>query len=372
MFTKKLVSIVIVLILFTSCGSKPIKIGFSANLTGTGSEFGTNAMYGAYIAVDSINEKGGIHGKQVKLIVKNDGNDINTALEVDKQLIDEGVVGIIGHLLSNTGQLSIPYINEKKMIMISPTISSDTYSNQDDYFLSLIPPNSNQAKKISTVLKEHNKLNIGLLYQKGNIIYSKSLADSIISDYQDSKHNVVFNEPFLLSDSLDFQYKLDLIVNSPIDALIIVGSGYDVANFTQALSSDDFSLPIYSSVWAMTNDLLSIGGSTANGIYLVSYFDEHSTSEDYLSFHKSYVDKYGSEPTFSSILAYEATHVLIQALVVSNSTNSTILRDTILAETPHNGLQGLINFDENGDVLRDISLFQIVDEHYIKVVPNEK
>ncbi|MGM0427217.1 MAG: ABC transporter substrate-binding protein, partial [Thermodesulfobacteriota bacterium] len=79
---------------------EPIKLGFSGCLTGRLSDLGTSGRNGAILAVEQVNEAGGINGRPVELIVRDDRQNKAEALRVDQELMAEGVVAIIGHMTS--------------------------------------------------------------------------------------------------------------------------------------------------------------------------------------------------------------------------------------------------------------------------------
>ena len=96
---KKIILVLItltLLTLITACKKETtIKIGFANDLTSVASELGVSSMYGALLAIDDINSSGGINGRKVELIIKDDAGDPLTAVEVDNELIDEGVVELL-------------------------------------------------------------------------------------------------------------------------------------------------------------------------------------------------------------------------------------------------------------------------------------
>ena len=75
---------------------KPVKIGFAGGLTGRLADLGTGGRDGALLATEDLNAAGGIKGARVELLVRDDKSDVQTALEVDRELLDAGVVAIVG------------------------------------------------------------------------------------------------------------------------------------------------------------------------------------------------------------------------------------------------------------------------------------
>ncbi|MFO7717430.1 MAG: ABC transporter substrate-binding protein, partial [Desulfohalobium sp.] len=84
-----------------ACGQDPIRIGFAVPLTGVYSDLGVHGRNGATLAVEEINDRGGIHGRSLRLLPRDDGNSAAQAKAVDRELIDQGVVAIIGHMTSS-------------------------------------------------------------------------------------------------------------------------------------------------------------------------------------------------------------------------------------------------------------------------------
>ena len=89
------------LLLLGGCArNEPFIVGFSGCLTGKFSDLGTSARDGVILAVERFNETGGLQGKRIELIIRDDRNDPVTALAADKELVENGARVIIGHMTS--------------------------------------------------------------------------------------------------------------------------------------------------------------------------------------------------------------------------------------------------------------------------------
>ncbi|MFP3912631.1 MAG: ABC transporter substrate-binding protein [Desulfobacteraceae bacterium] len=69
---------------------EPIRLGFSGCLTGRLSDLGTSGRNGVILAVEQVNAAGGINGRPVELIVRDDRQDTAEALRVDRELMAGG------------------------------------------------------------------------------------------------------------------------------------------------------------------------------------------------------------------------------------------------------------------------------------------
>src|ERR1700753_3006269 len=76
-------------------GETPIQIGFVAPLTGILSALAQSEVEGAKYAVDDVNKKGGILGRQVQLLVEDSANDVGTGVQKTRKLIERGPVAAV-------------------------------------------------------------------------------------------------------------------------------------------------------------------------------------------------------------------------------------------------------------------------------------
>src|SRR5258708_39506928 len=97
-------------------GEEPVKIGFVDPLTGVYAAYAQNEVAGAKLAVDQINAKGGILGRQIQLLVEDSANDVGTGVQKASKLIDrDGGSFLIGDVNSAVA-LAIPQeTNDKKV-----------------------------------------------------------------------------------------------------------------------------------------------------------------------------------------------------------------------------------------------------------------
>ena len=102
---------------FRGVTDKEIKFGISAPFTGSAKELGNQMKLGIETAFNLINEAGGIHGRQLKLVAADDGYEPTRTAETMKQLYEkEQVFGIIGNVGTPTAIVGLPYALERRML----------------------------------------------------------------------------------------------------------------------------------------------------------------------------------------------------------------------------------------------------------------
>ena len=131
-----------------SCGkSEPIKVGFVGGLSGRVADLGIGGRNGATIAVEERNAAGGVKGRLVELVVRNDEQDPKVALQAVEELIALPVQAIVGHTTSAMSVTTVGLVTERKMVMVSPTSTADELSQRDDYFFRVVAATRENAAR---------------------------------------------------------------------------------------------------------------------------------------------------------------------------------------------------------------------------------
>ncbi|MEO1816773.1 MAG: ABC transporter substrate-binding protein [Acetobacterium sp.] len=364
----KLVLMIGIILTLTSCGQQePVTIGFVASLTGSTSELGVNGRNGLMMAIEEINATGGINGRSVEVVVKDDKNDPQTGLAVDQELYEDGISFIIGHMTSNMAALSIPFVNSKDMLMISPTMSATTLFNQDDHLIGVVSPNSDQAVIIKeSMVKNGGGKKVAVIYESQNLAYTGTVKDCLAKEIEPLGGQFIYEEAFLSGANPNYLDISQRVLNSKPDSIVILASSFDAAMFCQQFYKQNNQTPVYLAAWSMNNDLLLQGGQSVEDVEITSLIDSDSQIPAYTSFREKYLRKYGSEPTFAAVYTYEAAMVLFNAMAESNSDDPETIKKTIIKKGTYQGLQSEININEYGDASRTIYQYVVKDGQFKK------
>lgn len=352
----------------TACiQQKPVTIGFVASLTGSTSELGVNGRNGLMMAVEEINDAGGINGRKVEVVVKDDQNDPETGLAVDQELYEDGVSFIIGHMTSNMAALSIPFVNSKDMLMINPTMSATTLFNQDDHLIGVVSPNSDQAAVIkASMVKNGGEKKVAVIYESQNLAYTGTVKDGIAREIVPLGGQIIYEEAFLSGSNPNYLDITQRVSNTNPDSIVILASSFDAAMFCQQFYKLKNQTPVYLAAWSMNNDLLLQGGGAVEGVTITSLIDLDSRIPTYTAFREKYLSKYGAEPTFAAVYTYEAAMILFDAMAEANSNDPETIKNTIIKKSTYQGLQSDIIIDGYGDASRTIYEYVVKDGQFKK------
>ena len=111
--------------------SDVIKIGVAGPMTGDQSKMGMDFKNGVSLAVEEWNSKGGLLGKKINLVIGDDQHDPKQAVSVANKMVNEGVVGVIGHFNSSCSIPASDVYDRAGLPMISPGSTTRSLRKRD-------------------------------------------------------------------------------------------------------------------------------------------------------------------------------------------------------------------------------------------------
>lgn len=351
--------------LLSSCAEKTIRIGVPLVLTGPSSRIGVTARNGLELAADFINSSKRIRGYRLELVIVDDQDSPEAALAVSQSLYDAGIRFLVGHMSSRSGSLVIPWANRNEVLLISPTISSEEWSRQDDWFFRAIGSNALQGQALAEHALRAGLRQVSAVYEFSNRSYTKNVLDSFVGHFESGGGKVRVTEPFTQGSGFDVTSLVSGLLADEPDALVCIASAIDVARICQELHLRNRDVPVYSGMWATTDDLYRNGGKAVENVVAVGTLASDSVSEAFLAFKKNYQAAYGEAPSFASMHAYESLVMLASALdqVVRSGKRPqpAAVKGALLSIAAFPGLYGELTIDQFGDCSRPYLTLMVKD-----------
>lgn len=346
------------------CSESPYRIGFVGGLTGRSSDLGVQGRNGVILAVEEINREGGINGKPLQLLTRDDKQDPQTALKVNRELIDEGVIVIIGHMNSTISEAAAPLVNERRVLMISPATSANKLTGIDDFFLRVVNPSSYTTKlEASHAFEKMGLRRIAALHDLSNRTYSEEFILHFQTEFQRLGGEMASNDSFTAGREVSYPKLVHEVLRTEPDGLLIIAGALDTAMICQHVRKSGAKIPILISGWAQTPDLIHNGGPAVEGVIGTMYQDPDSTSKPYVAFRERFQSRFGVDgPTFAAVFGYEIVMVLKDALTRNPDPHQ--LKETILKQKNFQGLQGGFEIDSHGDAKRDAYVATVSDKRF--------
>ena len=378
---KKLIVIIftLMLTLFFACAKTSdklksgatIKLGFIAPMSGDAASYGKITSQAAIIAVDEINEQGGINGFQVQLIIEDSTGNAATGVEVAEKLIKtDKVLGIVGGVFSSVSLAVAPMAERAKVVMISPASTHKDLPDKGKFIFRDIINDAVQAivfaKYLATV---ENVKTASILYINND--YSKGLAMDFWGEFEKEGGNIVASEG-VAEGTKDFKSQLRKLAEKNPEALYLPNYVPDVALILKQAKEIGFKAKIYSADSFGNTQIFDLAGDLANGV-VFTQSAEQPESQIKKRFVAKYEEKWGEAPEMFSLTAYDAAGIILNAIKLKSS-KSVIggdlnidrdqLRDFIAATQDYDGASGKIAFTENGDLVGNIGIFIAEDNKF--------
>ncbi|HAA04204.1 MAG TPA: ABC transporter substrate-binding protein [Syntrophobacteraceae bacterium] len=345
---------------------EPVRIGFVGGTSGRTADLGVSGRDAVQLAVEQCNEAGGVTGRRVQLIVKDDEQQPDVARQVVQELVDEGVAVIIGPMTSGMGVAVSPIADQAKILLMSPTVTTEELSGKDDYFFRVSSTTREFARRTALYqLKTNRMRRVAAVYDLGNRAFSENWLKNFTEAFA-AGGQVVLTLGFEVGNETTFKKVAGELFSVEADGILIIANSMDSALLCQHIRRLDAKIPIVLSDWGGTERLLELGGKAVEGVNVVQTFDRNSTAPLYQAFRQTYLERFHREPGFPGVYAYDATNVVLESLKHRKSGQS--IKETVLAIRNFEGLQSTFSFDDYGDVKRPhISISVVRDGRFLVV-----
>ncbi|HFU4203402.1 TPA: ABC transporter substrate-binding protein [Streptococcus suis] len=330
-----------------------IKIGYNLELSGEVSSYGQTEKNGAELAVKEINAAGGVDGKKIEVISKDNKSETAEAATVATSLVSEGANVIIGPATSGASAASIANVTSAGVPMITPSGTQTNLVVNDkgevqEYFFRTTFTDGYQGE----IMAEYATTNLSakkvVLYYDNSSDYGKGIAESFKKAYTGE----IVSEITFASGDKDFQAALTKLKDLDFDAIIMPGYYNETGTIVKQarglgidapiLGSDGFDSPKFAE--------LATASATNNTYYLSAFVT--SASDKAQKFYDAYVAEYGEEPSMFSALAYDSVYMAAEA--AKGAKNSVELKDNLAALKDFDGVTGTMSIDKEHNVVKSV------------------
>lgn len=365
---KAILSLACLAILSSGCNTlAPVRIGFTAELSGKQSELAINLRDGVQLAVDDINTTGGIKGRQIELIIEDDQGTPEGAKTAESKLIDAGVVAIVGHLTSGQTAAGYQVAKERDTVLISATAATATLTGIEDLFFCTTPSTLYLGDEFARyIFLERGITSMAIILDADNYAYSSSLADAFEVSYAELGGQISTRISYSGKTITDFiPYVYGLRLSNP-HAVLIIASPPDAGIITQQIRLQKWNIPLFSAPWARGEELLRNGGSAVEGLELIIAYDSDSPNAKLDAFTARFIERYIQEPAFTAVYGYEVIQVLAAALEKTNG-QAAGLADALSRLSGVETLTATVALNEYGDTTRPLFIQKVQDGKFITV-----
>lgn len=346
-------SLLLLLWILAGCASdsEPILIGWGGGPLNDSTV--APSLHTAQLAVEEINQNGGINGRPLRIVVLEDGGEADSAVRVASMLVDSGVVAVIGHIYSSTTLASAPVYNDSRnpVLQISPSATSPTITQAGDYTFRVCPSDLQYGGALARFARNSLGLSRGTVLYVNND-YGRGIRRTFTEEFTRLGGSVSAVDPFLESAPEIGAYLERVAQNGSAEFIIVAANIEEGEQVLRQIRRRNIQLPI---LGGDGFDGMEDKGSIAEGIYSSTVYLPTLNTEANRKFLEAYRARYplGNPVDYSAAATYDIVYLLRDALLRAG-TDRQALRDAVAdigqGAPAFQGLTGEIAFDQNGDV----------------------
>lgn len=341
-----------------------VKLGVITPQTGPVSIYGKANENGIKLAAKEINEKGGIDGKKIELIIMDDKGELTEAVTSYNKLLEENVDLVIGAFTSKPSLAVAQTAVNYDLPVITPGGTQEEITQGKENIFRQTFTNSYQGSLLAIFAKDNLKAKTAAILKNNSDDYSTGIAKAFSDKAKELGIEIVAEESYGANDT-DFKAQLTSIRKENPDILLLPDY-YEKLTLImpQAREVGIDSTFIGPDGWAGFLQALDKSSyEDVNNSYYNDHFAIDSTEDIVADFVKNYRDEYKEDPISPSALGYDSVYLAKQAIEEAKTTDHKEVTKA-LKNIDFEGVTGSFKFDENNNPIKSSTMIKIEDGEY--------
>ncbi len=332
-----------------------VKIGHVGPTSGGIAHLGKDNENGARMAIDELNSKGTtIGGKKVKfeLLAEDDAGDPKQGTAVAQKLVDSKVNGVVGHLNSGTTIPASRIYSEAGIPQISPSATNPQYTRQGfKTAFRLVADDVHLGGTLGRyAVKEMKGKSIAVIDNR--TAYGQGVAEEFIKGVKASGGSIV-EQQYTSDKATDFTAILTQIKAKKPDVIFYGGMDAEAGPMLRQMKQLGINAKFMGGDGICSGELPKLAaGAMADGQVVCAEAGgvegEQKVGMD--KFRADYKKKFGIDVQIYAPYVYDATNVMVAAMVKAGSADPKVYLPVLAKTTGYKGVTGTISFDEKGDI----------------------
>jgi branched-chain amino acid transport system substrate-binding protein len=326
--------------------SNEIPIAVVGPVTGQYASFGQQMKNGGEMAVDDINEAGGVLGKKLDFTMGDDACDPKQAVAVANQLTGKGVALVAGHYCSGSSIPASQVYGESDMVQISPASTNPDFTDKRSAsnIYRVCGRDDQQGGVAGQYLATHyGDKNIAIIHDK--TAYGKGFADEVKKALNETGKEEVLYEAISAGEK-DYSALVSKLKQAAVDVVFLGGYHTEAGLIVRQMRDQGMNTILMGGDALITQEYWSITGPAGEGT-LMTFSPDPRKNPAAAEVVKRFKDK-GIEPEGYVLYTYAAIQAWKQAV---EKAGSTAAADVVKAlnENEFDTVIGKFKFDEKGD-----------------------
>ena len=347
---------------------EPLRIGATISETGSLADLGIQVRRGLVMWQAGVNERGGLLGRAVELVLRDDRSDAATAAQHYRQMRESGINLFVSPYSSEMTLAVRDVVGRDDIAMVSIASAPQIWQTNDSrIFGAYTPANQNMDPFLHMVAKR-GLSTVALAYQDSE--FPRAVAEGVRAKAAELELNIVLDQSY--SEEIKNWAPLAQAIRDTKPDAIIVGSYLqDAIEFTKAAKAKGVTAKLiaFSGGPALRQYGNAVGAEIAEGVISTVQWLRSVRMPGSFDFGFRYRSQFGVYPSYDAAGGYAAGQILEAALRLAKSAEPIKVRKR-LSSMKFRSILGHYRVDENGmQNAKPTYLVQWQDNHISLVYP---
>ncbi|MEO8610265.1 MAG: ABC transporter substrate-binding protein [Chloroflexota bacterium] len=297
----------------TAATGDPIFIGVSGPITGDLAQYGAQWKKGFDLAIQEINDAGGVEGRPLQYIFEDSQSDPKQSVVVAQKFIaDDRIIVELGDFSSTASMAASAIYARGGLVQFGFTNSHPDFTKANDYTWST---SVTQAQE-SPALADFAVTTLGLkklaVFQINND-WGKATNDLFAPRVAELGAEIVSSQEYL-PDETDFRSALTTVKDANPDGIILLSYQNDGALIAQQAREAGITAPFVGTATLQSPDYIKLGGDAVEGTFVLGEFLPSDPRPEVQTFVEKFKATYNEDPDLFASLAYDSIYLVAAAI----------------------------------------------------------
>lgn len=344
-----------------------IKVGLNYELSGNVATYGQSLTEGIELAVEEINENGGVLGKKIEIVKADNKSDSAEAANVATRLATrENVVVMLGPATSGNTKGATPPAMQNKIPLVSASATADDVTVDSngkvrEYIFKTCFSDSFQGLKMGEFAYSDLGGKKAAILMDNTSDYSKGLTKAFKDKFTELGGTIVAEEAYQAKDT-DYKSVLTNIKGTDAEILYVPGYYEEVGLIVKQARELGLDIPILGGDGYDSPKLAEIAGNDSlNKVYYTNHYSPMDDAPEVVKFQEAFKAKYDEEADAFNALGYDLAYLVGDAIERAGEADPEKIKTALEETKDFKGVTGTLSMDEFHNPVKSVTILEVKD-----------
>lgn len=342
-----------------------IKVGLNYELSGNVATYGQSLTEGIELAIEEINENGGVLGKEIKITKVDNKSDSAEAANVATRLATrDNVVVMLGPATSGNTKGATPPAMQNKIPIVSASATADDVTVDSngkvrEYIFKTCFSDSFQGLKMGEFAYSDLGTKKAAILMDNTSDYSKGLTKAFKDKFTGLGGTVVAEEAYQAKDT-DYKSVLTNIKGTDAEVLYVPGYYEEVGLIVKQARELGLDIPILGGDGYDSPKLAEIAGNDSlNHVYYTNHYSPMDDAPEVIKFQEAFKVKYNEEADAFNALGYDMAYLVADAIERAGETDPEKIKNALEETKDFKGVTGTLSMDKFHNPVKSVTILEV-------------